>query len=356
MIEPAWPYLEMNTSGSTITLPTPITVGTLQITAYRFALVGNEFQLDLSVNRTGTFNDQIVIFGIDNYTYSSPWGASDGEWIGSATSAPAVTLSATSLNFGTQTVGTKANQTLKITNSGTAPLTVSSVQLSGTNAADFSIVTNGCTASVAPAASCQLSLTFDPSAVGSRTATLSITDNATGSPQTVSLTGTGSSAPTPTVFTTYLGTYGSGSQTFHGNSVVLPLRAYMPGGASQIGYLLTQLNPTAGGATEYQIIAQSDGSGGYTLRLTTGNYSSTEPAWPYLELVPSGSTVTLTTPITIGPISITAYSFALAGNEFLLDVTVTRTGTFNDQVVLFGVDGTTYSSPWGASDGSWSNP
>ena len=191
---------------------------------------------------------------------------------------------------------------------------------------------------MAPAGSCQLSLTFDPSAVGSRTATLSITDNAGNSPQTVALTGTGSSAPTPTVFTTYLGTYGSGLQTFHGNSAILPLRAYMPGGASQIGYLLTQLNPTAGGATEYQIIAQSDGSGGYTLRLTTGNYSSTEPAWPYLEMVPSGSTVTLTTPITIGPISITAYSFALAGNEFQLDVTVTRTGT--STIKLFSSEST----------------
>lgn len=70
----------MNASGSTVTLAIPITLGTMQITAYRFALVGNEFQLDLTVNRSGTFNDQIIILASYGSTYTSPWSAVDGQW------------------------------------------------------------------------------------------------------------------------------------------------------------------------------------------------------------------------------------------------------------------------------------
>jgi hypothetical protein len=75
-----------------------------------------------------------------------------------------------------------------ITNSGNAALTVSSVAVTG----DFA-QTNTCNASVAAGGTCTIMVTFTPTAAGTRTGTLSITDNATGSPQSVTLTGTGSS-------------------------------------------------------------------------------------------------------------------------------------------------------------------
>lgn len=287
--------------------------------------------------------------------YSSPWGAADGQWIGSNSSAPLLTLSAGSLNFGTQSVGTVANQTLTLSNSGTAALSISSLQVSGTNSAEFGI-SNGCGSSVAPGDSCSISLVFQPAAVGSRSATLSISDNASGSPQTVGLSGTGSSAPTPTGFTTYLGPYGSGFHTITGNSAVLPLRAYLPSGASQIEYFYANLNATAAGTFEYEIVAESDGAGGFTLRLSNGTYTVVSPAWPYLEMVPSGKTVTLSTPISVGTVQITAYRFELAGNEFQLDLSITRTGSFSDQIVILGQEGNNYSTPWNAADGIWSNP
>ena len=56
--------------------------------------------------------------------------------------------------------------------------------------ADFGESDN-CGSSLASAASCIINLTFTPPAVGTVTGTLSITDNASGSPQTVSLSGTG---------------------------------------------------------------------------------------------------------------------------------------------------------------------
>jgi hypothetical protein len=105
--------------------------------------------------------------------------------------AALVSLSPTSLAFGNQAVGTPSTaQTLTLSNTGNAALSITSLALTGTNASDFA-QTNNCGASVAAGTNCTISVTFTPSASGSRTASVSITDNASGSPQTVSLSGTG---------------------------------------------------------------------------------------------------------------------------------------------------------------------
>jgi hypothetical protein len=113
--------------------------------------------------------------------------------------APAVTLSPTTLTFASQTVGTtSAAQTVTLTNSGTAPLTITSIGLAGTNPGDYA-QTNTCPispATLATAANCTISVTFTPTATGTRTASLSIADNAAGSPQNLGLTGTGATAST----------------------------------------------------------------------------------------------------------------------------------------------------------------
>jgi hypothetical protein len=105
--------------------------------------------------------------------------------------AAVVSLSATRLAFGNQSVGTTSTaQSLTLSNTGNAALSITSVALTGNNAGDFA-QTNTCGNSVAAGANCTISVTFTPSASGSRTASVSITDNASGSPQTVSLSGTG---------------------------------------------------------------------------------------------------------------------------------------------------------------------
>src|SRR5205807_9815235 len=63
----------------------------------------------------------------------------------------------------------------------------------GANGGDFAQTSN-CGTLVAPAASCTINVTFTPTTSGARAATLSLTDNAMGSPQTVGLTGTGAAA------------------------------------------------------------------------------------------------------------------------------------------------------------------
>jgi hypothetical protein len=106
-------------------------------------------------------------------------------------SAPQVSLSPTSLTFPAQQVGTSSSaQSVTLSNAGNAALSITSITVSG----DFS-QTNTCGSSVAAGASCTLSVTFTPTAAGSRSGTLTITDNASPATQTVSLTGTGVATP-----------------------------------------------------------------------------------------------------------------------------------------------------------------
>ena len=100
---------------------------------------------------------------------------------------PAVTLSPASLTFGTQLRNTTSPpQTVTLTNTGTASLSVTSIR----TGADFS-QTNNCPSSVTAGATCTINVSFTPAANGTYTSSLAVTDNATGSPQTVSLSGTG---------------------------------------------------------------------------------------------------------------------------------------------------------------------
>ena len=101
--------------------------------------------------------------------------------------AAAVTLSPTSLSFGMQTTGTTSGQQqVTVSNTGTAPLTITSIVTSS----EFnSTNTCGGTIAVGKDQECTIQVTFTPTASGSQSGTLTITDNAPDSPQVVQLLG-----------------------------------------------------------------------------------------------------------------------------------------------------------------------
>jgi hypothetical protein len=95
------------------------------------------------------------------------------------------------LNFGRQTVGiTSSVQVSTLTNTGDATLVINSIGLTGTNKGNFA-ETNNCGTSVPAGSSCNITVTFTPSSTGTKTAAVSITDNAPNSPQLLPLSGTG---------------------------------------------------------------------------------------------------------------------------------------------------------------------
>jgi hypothetical protein len=115
------------------------------------------------------------------------------------------TLSLTGVTFGTQLVGTTSPaRSVTLTNYGSVTLNIGSIAAS-TGFAE----TNSCVPSLASQASCVISVTFTPAGSGTATGTLSINDDAPDSPQTLPLSGTGSTR-TPTLtgacFATCVGT------------------------------------------------------------------------------------------------------------------------------------------------------
>jgi len=109
--------------------------------------------------------------------------------------APVVLLSPTSLNFNSQAVGTSSgSQPITLSNTGNAVLAIDSISITGANASEFS-QTNNCSASLAANASCTINVTFSPTVMGTASASVSITDNAAGSPQAVTLSGVGTGTP-----------------------------------------------------------------------------------------------------------------------------------------------------------------
>ncbi len=111
------------------------------------------------------------------------------------TSATTVTVSPTSLIFSTQAIGTVSpGKYVTLKNTGTLILTVNSIAIIGTNRGDFFISASTCGASLAASASCTIKVKFKPTALETRSAVLSFTDDAAGSPQTVTLSGVGTTA------------------------------------------------------------------------------------------------------------------------------------------------------------------
>ncbi len=106
--------------------------------------------------------------------------------------APAVAVSPSLLQYGVQPLGsTSSPQTALLRNMGSSALTISSVTTTG----DFA-ETDDCGGTVPAAGSCTLSLTFTPTAAGTRTGSAVIQDDADGSPHIIKLTGSG---PVPAV-------------------------------------------------------------------------------------------------------------------------------------------------------------
>jgi regulation of enolase protein 1 (concanavalin A-like superfamily) len=113
---------------------------------------------------------------------------------------PAVTISPSSRAFPSAYVGSSTSASpFSIVNSGTAPLAVHEIRVGGTHPADWELTADGCSgATVAPAASCTIQVSFRPTASGRRTGSVSVATNAPGGPHAAAMNGDGVLQPAPT--------------------------------------------------------------------------------------------------------------------------------------------------------------
>jgi hypothetical protein len=207
---------------------------------------------------------------------------------------PAVSLSATALNFKKVPIGqTSSPQTVTLTNTGTATLNISSITTSG----DYHISNNTCGATVAAGANCAVSVTFTPTKKGKRTGNLTFTDNAPTSPQVVTLTGVGQSitvSPTSLNF----GTVAVGNTSSQQNvtvtnvgTTVVTFTGFVFAGTAAGDYLISantcgatiapgancsvgvEFKPTTTGKRAAKLNVKNDGGGSPTSTSLTGTGS-----------------------------------------------------------------------------------
>jgi hypothetical protein len=146
----------------------------------RYDRFGASVAVSGSTALVGSFNHEIGSNPAQGAAYV--FGSSSGD--------PAVMLSPASLSFANEAVNfTSAAKTVTLTNTGNSTLDIGSIEIaSGTN---FKIFTNTCTITLAVGNGCKVSVQFTPMSAGGLTASLEFADNASDSPQTVPLSGTG---------------------------------------------------------------------------------------------------------------------------------------------------------------------
>jgi hypothetical protein len=291
------------------------------------------------------------------------------KFTGCGGSSGTVTLTPNSLNFGNQTVGTASSpQTVTLANNQSVSLSITSVAASG----DYS-QTNTCGTSVPANGSCTISVTFTPTTSGTRTGTLTVTDNGPGSPQMASLTGVGTTggggqvaAYDSTLKAPKCGTIGNSCDT--GTTLILG-RDTMSGGAepNQPNTINSSCADGTSGtfhsdeSNDRIVVATTDGSNfapGKTVSIsaTVWAYSTgssdaldlyyapdaTNPVWTFLKtIVPtSGGALTLTANYTLptgGSLQAVRAQFRYQGSA-----SSCTSGSYNDRDdLVFAVGGGT---------------
>jgi len=201
-------------------------------------------------------------------------------------SFPGITSTPSSVTFSQQEISTtSAAQSVTLTNSGQAPLAISKVSIAGTNATDYA-ETNTCGATLPVNASCQVDITFTPTAQGTRTAALSVTDNAPGSPQAISLTGQTTPAPALTLSPSsvtfpnqYVGTSGLPITITATNPGTAPLTITSVSTSSQAFGVLNTCGSTlaAGASCAIGVFFDPGSSGSVNGTLTVADNASGSP-------------------------------------------------------------------------------
>ena len=287
-------------------------------------------------------------------TYSIGLGAN----VPGSSGSPALQLSSTSLNFGSVTVNnTSTAQSITLTSSGTAPLTLNSASLSGTgftiSGASFPVTLN-------PGQTATLTVAFDPPVTGTATGAINISDNASPSTATVSLSGTGLAAAgvqsvlsglscasnsvtgsaTDACTVTLSAAAGTGGLTVglgsNNSAVSVPGSVTVPAGSSTTGFTATvsavttaqtaALTASVGGTTQTYSIGLGASVPGLKLSTSSLNFGSvalnTSSAPQSVTLTSSG-----TAPLIINSASVTGAGFTVSGASFPVTLNPGQTAT-----------------------------
>ena len=177
----------------------PVTVNSVAIIGAGFTIVGGTLPATLNPTQSMTMQVQCLptVTGATSGQITISSNSSTGSLAvvalsGTGTAAnPQLTMSSTSLSFGSIAVNTATRLTLTLTSSGTTPVTVNSVKIAG---AGFAIIGGRFPVTLNPTQAVMLQLQFEPTTTGAVTGQLTISSNSTSaSTAVVALSGTGTS-------------------------------------------------------------------------------------------------------------------------------------------------------------------
>jgi hypothetical protein len=181
----------------------PILVSQVNVSGQPFSLLSNA-SMPINLPAGGTYNLKIGFTPASPVAYSGQITMMDTlakviaqvpmQGAG-APDAPQLTVSAASLNFGSLAVNTATTQSFTLTSTGTSPVTVSSVGITGSG---FTIVGGNLPATLNPSQSMTLQVQFNPASAGAATGQITISSNSsTGSTAAVALSGKGTTTSSP---------------------------------------------------------------------------------------------------------------------------------------------------------------
>jgi hypothetical protein len=294
-------------------------------------------QLHIGSNAAGASSVMVSLLGDGTTNPPAPPGSGD---------TPALTLSSTSVNFGSVAVGSQASESVVLTSSGTAAVVIQSLDLSDN---DFATGTMKTPLTLAPGQQVTLPITYTPSGAGTATGQITLTDNASGSPNAINLTGKGtasaslsappsvdfgdvtvSSSETKTITLTSNGTapltiksITVGGGTFSGAPLTLP-QLLQP---NQQMSLKVKFSPTAEGNATGSVTIASD---------STTNPSVVVPMHGHGIAAETPALSASATSLSFGKVSI--------GSQANKTVTVTSTGTGSATITGGSVTGTGFAA------------
>ena len=299
-----------------------VTVNSASITGAGFSLVGGSLPVTLNPNQSATLQVQFkptaagAVAGQLTISSSSSTGSKSVVALsgsGTAVANPQLTVSPSSLSFGSVTVNSATTRTVTLTSTGTSSVTVNSASIAGSG---FTIVAGSFPVTLNPSQSLTLQIQFKPTTAGSVAGQLTISSNSSsGSTSVVTLSGTGTAANSQlTVSTTSL-SFGSVAintattqtvtLTSSGTSSVIISAATITGAGyatlggsfpltlnpGQIATLQIQFKPTTVGAVAGQLTISSNSSSGSSVVVAlSGTGTSTAHSVDLSWNAPTGST------------------------------------------------------------------
>ena len=325
---------------------------------------GSGFTSRLLTSPDGDIAEDMMVTATGSYTATAPVSPA-GQWImqmvafrtPTGLSTPVASLSSTSLSFGSVTTGTSSSpQPVTLLNTGSATLAISSVGTLNGNTGDFS-QTNNCGFALAPTLSCTINVTFTPSDTGQRGSSIAINDNGPGSPQVISLSGTGTGfgvTPRSAVltFTMTQQFTASGSVTWSVDGIV--------GGSSTTGTISGTGLYTPPASTGTHTVTATAGGNQASSTVYISNYPGTYTFHNDNMRTGQNTSETVLTPANVNPIQFgKLFSYSLDGIAFasplyVAGVSIPSNGIHNvvyvasenDSVYAFDADGLSSSPLW----------